>query len=500
MFWPPAGVAMAGLYLWGVRYGFSVFLGAFLLNFFLFKGMGQPLLTTLLMSSGLSLGSAVQGVVGAKVLYFFRRKLKDFRYILLLCFLTGIVCLISSSTGVVMLYGAGVVEAHEVGFSLFTWLMGDMLGVWLLTPLLLLFFTRPPRFDRKRFLYFIFYVVLLFWVLEQLFLHPYTQGYPLTWTLYAMSVWAALSFGRHGAMLCNLFIAGMAVWGTSMGLGVFGLLHYQEALFILQGYIAALCFSSLWLSSLLYERERAYGQILKANQAKSEFMAKMSHELRTPLNAIIGFSTHLQKQNALKGQEEIMLQRIRVNGMNLLNLVNDILDISRIEAKQMVLHMELLSPAQIVHEVKQTLQVLADQKGVILETEDHAQGAMWLVDPDKLRQILVNLVSNAIKFTPSGGTVTLALERFTEGVLAINVSDTGVGIADEEQSLIFEPFQQAHNQGTQPSQGTGLGLSISQSLAAEMGLKLTLTHSESGQGSTFTLSGDEQGEPSPPAA
>lgn len=492
VFWPPAGLAMAGLFLWGGRHTAWIFLGAFALNFSLFNSMGQAFLTSFVLATVLSLGSAVQGLVGAKVLYVFRRYLNDFRSILLLCFLTVLVCLISSVTGVVTLHIAGFMGWHEIPFAVFTWLMGDTLGVWLLTPLLLLLFARPLRFNRKRFLYFVLYVVLLFWVLEQLFLHPFTQGYPLTWILYAMSVWAALSFGRHGAMLCNLFIAGVAVWGTSMGLGIFGLLHYQDSLFILQGYIAALCISSLWLSSLLYERERAYAQLLKANQAKSEFMARMSHELRTPLNAIIGFSRHLHKQAQAEGRDDVMLQRIQANGMNLLNLVNDILDISRIEAKQMVLHMELLSPAQLAQEVRQMLQVLADQKSIDLQGEDRSQGALWLVDADKLRQILVNLISNALKFTPQGGRVSVVLERFPNGMLALHVTDTGAGIAAEDQVLIFEPFQQAHNQGTQPHQGTGLGLSISQSLAAEMGLKLTLTHSEPGQGSTFTLSGDIQ--------
>lgn len=492
VFWPPAGIGIAGLFLWGQRSVFWIFWGAFLLNFFLFYGMEISFAKILLLVVPLSLASALQAWVGARVLYRFRRKLNDFRYILFLSLLTACVCLISASTGVGMLYATGFIPAKEILASLFFWMAGDTLGIWLITPLVLLFFSRPLRFQRRGFVSFMLYLMVLFWVLDILFLHPYTRAYPLTWILYAMSVWAALSFGRHGAMVCNLFIAAFAVWGTSLHMGVFGLLHYQEALFILQGYIAVLCLSSLWLSSFLYEREKAYAQLLKANQAKSEFMAKMSHELRTPLNAIIGFSSHLYKQAQTEGKDGLMLHRIRANGMSLLNLVNDILDISRIEAQQVVLHMTLLLPSELARDVLQSLQVLADQKGVHLQWEDHAQGATWLADADKLRQILVNLMSNAIKFTPGGGVVTVALTREENSRLVLSIGDTGVGIPLEEQALIFEPFQQARNQGACSQQGTGLGLSISQSLASEMGLRLILLQSAPGQGSTFALSGEIQ--------
>lgn len=491
-FWPPAGLAMAFLFIWGKRLFWAPFIAAFLLVAGFFITSGFSLEKTLVMSFFMALGSTLQSVLGAWTLGYFRQRLNHFGSILFLLVLSLGLCWTSSVFGVTTLYLGGFIPYDRLTYAIFNWIIGDVLGVWLFTPLILLFTYRPLRFSLRPLLSFLGFMLFLLGVLYQVFLQDDAHRYPLLWLPYVVSLWAALSFGRHGVLFCNLFIASAAAWGASRHLGILGEYSPGASLLILQAYIGLMCVSSLWLSSLLYERERAYSQLLKANQAKSEFMAKMSHELRTPLNAIIGFSTHLHKQSVAKGQEEVMLQRIQANGMNLLNLVNDILDISRIEAKQMVLHMELLSPARLVQEVKQMLQVLADQKEVFLKSEDHSQGALWLADADKLRQILTNLLSNAIKFTPPSGTVTITLECFAAGVLAIHVSDTGVGIADEEQTLIFEPFQQAHNQGNQSQQGTGLGLSISQSLAAEMGLKLVLSHSQVGQGSTFTLSGDVQ--------
>lgn len=215
----------------------------------------------------------------------------------------------------------------------------------------------------------------------------------------------------------------------------------------------------------------------------------MSHELRTPLNAIIGFSGHLEKRSGEDAEQLLMLQRVKANGMHLLNLVNDILDISRIEAQQITLQMEAVAPGELMQQVLQDIQVLADQKNICLSDESLDAEDLWLADREKLKQIMINLLSNALKFTPQNGRVGVSLRRH-QTFLSLAITDNGRGIPVDKQQIIFEPFQQLENTSAEAQAGTGLGLSISRSLAVEMELSLFLEHSELGVGSTFVLQGE----------
>jgi signal transduction histidine kinase len=489
VFWPPAGIAMAAIFLFGRRISIGVWLGAFLLDMWLFQHIGASYLNGLVMSTLMASGAVLQALLGAVILNSFRRYLNHAGYVFLLALLVIGVCLIGATTGVLGLWLTSSISSVAVVPIFFTWLLGDTLGVWLFFPLVLLFVVHFPTFRLRKFFAFCLYLVVLGGILDFLFLHHHPASYPVAWVLYAMSVWAAFAFGRHGVLICNLAIACIATLGTSLGLGIFSGFEAREGLYILQGYICALSLSSLWLSLLLFERERAYAQLWQANQAKSEFMAKMSHELRTPLNAIIGFSSHLERQPTIESQQLVMLQRVKANGMHLLNLVNDILDISRIEAQQITLHIEAVSPGELMRQVLQEIQVLAEQKNIHLSDKNLDHQGLWLADRDKLKQIMINLLSNALKFTPENGYIDISLQQ-QEQFLKLAVMDSGIGIPPDKQKIIFEPFQQVENTSEEAQEGTGLGLSISRSLAAEMDLTLFLERSELDVGSTFSLQGE----------
>ena len=225
-----------------------------------------------------------------------------------------------------------------------------------------------------------------------------------------------------------------------------------------------------------------------ANHAKSEFLANMSHEIRTPMTAILGFTDILLDD--LKETETIAAaQTIKRNGEQLLRLINDILDISKIEAGKMEVEMMNWSPGQIVAEVVSLMHVRADAKGLTLG--DEIEGSLpetIMTDPVRLRQILVNLVGNAIKFTEKGGVrIVTKLVRDPQGQpsLAFAVIDTGSGIRDTEIGKLFEPFTQADGSPSRRHEGTGLGLAISRQLARALGGDVTAS-SEFGKGSTFT--------------
>ena len=229
----------------------------------------------------------------------------------------------------------------------------------------------------------------------------------------------------------------------------------------------------------------------RANAAKSTFLANMSHELRTPLNAIIGYSEMLADDAGDGGYESLLpdLERIRSAGRHLLTLINDVLDLSKIEAGKMELHVETFEVAGILDGVATTVRPLIEQNANRLVLADlEALGTMHS-DATRLRQILLNLLSNAAKFT-DGGTITLAAERAAEASsvdwLTFRVTDTGIGMTPEQVGNLFEAFAQAEAATASRYGGTGLGLAISRLLCRMMGGTVEV-ESAAGEGTTFTV-------------
>jgi len=224
----------------------------------------------------------------------------------------------------------------------------------------------------------------------------------------------------------------------------------------------------------------------RANGAKSDFLAKMSHELRTPLNAVLGYSEILLEDAELDGRGEQIadLQKISAAGKHLLAMVNDILDISKIEAGKMALHIETVDLDKLIDEVEATGRPLAAKNTNSFIVERGKNLGVMRADATKLRQAVFNLLSNAAKFTQNG-TITLSAKRVGEWV-DIAVIDTGIGISHEQQQALFSNFSQASSKIAAVYGGTGLGLSLSQNLCRLMGGQIEI-ESELGSGSRFTI-------------
>ncbi|MBV9774744.1 MAG: PAS domain-containing protein, partial [Gemmatimonadetes bacterium] len=225
-----------------------------------------------------------------------------------------------------------------------------------------------------------------------------------------------------------------------------------------------------------------------ANRAKSEFLSRMSHELRTPLNSVIGFASVLHKNKAgnLREQDRGYLERILANGKHLLGLINDILDLSKIEAGKVEVE---LAPTALDTLVRDTLTALRGARGpeVDLRMDVPESLAPLEADPGKLKQVLINLVGNALKFTERGVVrVAVSADPLTLRPYRIDVSDTGIGIPADRLAAIFQPFEQAESGTARRFEGTGLGLAICSSLCGLLGYELTV-RSEPGVGSTFSI-------------
>jgi signal transduction histidine kinase len=230
-------------------------------------------------------------------------------------------------------------------------------------------------------------------------------------------------------------------------------------------------------------------QLYEANRLKSDFLANMSHELRTPLNSIIGFSEVLQGIESLNGKQRRYASNIQKSGRLLLEMINDILDLAKVEAGKMEVRRSEFELSRLVSSQCDMIHSLSEDKNISLSVDVPEDLPRAFQDPNKLGQIINNLLSNAIKFTPEGGMITVSVSDMDTGRFRLTVSDTGVGIAEEDQAIVFQKFRQSRKvldgEGlTREFAGTGLGLSIVKELCKLLHGEIDF-ESEVGKGTEF---------------
>ena len=248
----------------------------------------------------------------------------------------------------------------------------------------------------------------------------------------------------------------------------------------------------------------------KANLAKREFLFNMSHDIRTPMNAIIGFTALAQTHIDDRGQVEDYLKKISVSSQHLLSLINDVLDMSRIESGKVTLEAKPVHLPELVHELRDIIQAVVSKKDLSLTLDTvGVENEDIIADPLRLEQILINVLANAVKFTPDGGQISLwIVQKDTAPAgyadFEFHIKDNGIGMSEEFQKHIFEQFARERTSTVSKIQGTGLGMAITKSLVDMMGGRITVK-SEQGKGSEFTISlrfpiGEAKTEQTPPAA
>jgi signal transduction histidine kinase len=488
--WPASGIALAALLTFGFRLWPGVFVGAFVAN----AWIGAPWAVAL----GIAAGNTLEAVIGAYLLMRvpgFRTSLDRVRDVLALVVLAAAASTaVSATTGVLSLYVAGIATRAQLGEAWLAWWVGDAIADLVVAPLLLVhaFAPMPRLAPRRRFEAFVLIAVV---VAVNVMIFSSSSANEVTrighaYLVFPPLIWAALRFGQRGAVTTTFLTTVIAIWGTALGDGPFARTELNESLLALQIFMAVVAGTFLVLGASIAERGRAeenlrhaHATVAEANRTKSEFLAVMSHELRTPLNAISGYVELMftTLEDAITEAQRKYLTRIRTNQQHLLTMIEDILSFAKLEAGSLSLEKQRVSVGDTLAELESLIEPELQRKEVAFTCAPCDRNLMVEANPERLRQILLNLLANAVKFTPSGGHVGVGASREADRI-RMWVSDTGIGIPADQLERVFEPFFQVDRGTTRSYPGIGLGLAIARDLARAMGGDVRI-ESERGHGS-----------------
>jgi signal transduction histidine kinase len=475
--WAPTGIALAAVLLAGRRIWPGIFVGALVANLL----TGAPWLA----AAGIATGNTLEAVVGAYALSRvagFRLSLDRLRDVLALIVLAAALStMISATIGVATLYTAGLVQQSKLAETWRTWWVGDAIGALLIAPAILVWAKRPRVHPSPRGLLEVA-ILTLGVVLASLvvFFAPIRNGGgPLgeAYVFFPLLMWAAIRFGQRGSVTATVVVSAIAVIGTVLGRGPFILPTLHENLLTLQTFMGITGATFLVLGASVSERER-YEEELRAardiataaNSAKAGFLAVMSHELRTPLNAIAGYAEILSLgvDGPLTQKQNEAIARIRSNQQHLLSLIDDVLNFAKIEAGSTSIASEPVLICDLLDSLEPVLRPDLARRELTFVWNGCDRALAAQADPVRLRQILLNVLGNAIKFTPPHGRIELSAARIADKI-SICVSDTGIGIPADKIARVFEPFFQVQSGTTREYAGVGLGLAISRDFARAMG-------------------------------
>src|SRR6266516_2685988 len=492
--WPPAGIALAALLLLGYRAWPAIFVGAFLVN----VTTAGNVATSLAVASG----NTLEAVCGAWLVNRFAGGTTVFdrpQGVFTFALAAVVSTIISPAFGVTSLALAGFADWTNHGAIWLTWWLGDTTGDLLIAPLIILWsIASKRRWNRREAVEAGILLLLLFVLSEAVFggwLTISARNYPIAFICGPIVIWTAFRFTQRETATGIFILSAIAICGTLHGFGPFVRGTENQSLLALQSWTAVLTITAMALSAGMAERRRVQEELQQqkavvegVNRTKDHFLAMLSHELRTPLTPVISALEGLETEPAQTGEVKSALAMIRRNVELETQLIDDLLDFTRIAKDKLQLRFAPVDAHLAISNVVEICRAEADSRRLGVHLNLRANAHYVAADTAKFQQIIWNLLKNAIKFTPEDGEIAISSSNPSPEVLSISVCDTGIGVEPEVIQRIFDPFEQGNRSFERRFGGWGLGLAISRSLAEAHGGTLTAQSEGHDRGSTFILS------------
>ena len=465
--WPPAGIALAALLVLGYRMWPAIFVGAFLVN-----------LTTLgniFTSFGVATGNTLEAICGAWLVNWlaggpsaFSRPQNVFKFAVA----AAASATLSPTIGIASLALAGFAQWSNYWSIWSTWWLGDTSGDLIVAPFLLLWSisTTSRRWNGKKALEVSVLLLLLVFLGETVFggWFPISaRNYPISFICGPIVIWTAFRFTPRETATGILLLSAIAIWGTLRGFGPFIMKTENHSLLMLQWWTAALTITAMAIAAAITERNRAQAAIEQqkeaveaANRTKDNFLAMLSHELRTPLTPVLAALETLESENHGSPESRNSLSMIRRNVELESQLIDDLLDLTRIAKDKLQLRLGTLDAHEIIKNVVEMCRPEAEVRSLKVHINLRAGAHHVAGDTAKFQQIVWNLLKNAIKFTSGSGEITIGSSNPETQSIAIVVHDTGIGIDPSIMNRIFDPFEQGEQTFQRRFGGLGLGLAI----------------------------------------
>jgi signal transduction histidine kinase/CheY-like chemotaxis protein len=492
--WPPAGIALAALIILGFRVWPAIFVGAFIVNFWTTPNI--------LVSLGIASGNTLEALCGAWLVTQFAGGMQVFdrpQNVFKFALAAVISTMLAPTFGVSSLAIGGFAQWSNYWPIWLTWWLGDASGILVIAPLLLLWSvpTTQRKWNQKQALEVSVLLLLLVFLAETVFggWFPISaHNYPISFICGPIVIWMAFRFTPRETATGIFILSAIAIWGTLRGFGPFILRTENQSLLMLQSWTAALTITVMAIAAAIAERNRAQAAIEQqkeaveaANRTKDNFLAMLSHELRTPLTPVMAALDTLDANGLGSTESKHSLAMIRRNVELESQLIDDLLDLTRIAKDKLQLRFGPLDAHEVINNVVEICRSEAEARNLKLHLNLRGGAHHVSGDAAKYQQIVWNLLKNAIKFTADNGEIIISSTNPEPQLLAIAVHDTGIGIEPEIMNRIFDPFEQGERAFQRRYGGLGLGLAISKSLAQAHGGTLIARSEGRDRGSTFIL-------------
>lgn len=507
--WPPTGIAIAALLIFGSRVWPGVFIGALAANL----ALNLPIAADI----GIASGNTLEAILAWYLLQRSKRwdgSFESVRDVMTFIVYAAVLApLVSATIGSVSVCFGDPRQWSNFVWLWLTWWMGDGFGALIVSPLLLSWSLswKIDRADAPEILALLVLLIIVVLIVFGGWFPGPVKTYPLAYLCLPCLLWAALRFDQRIVTGSIVLMAAVAVWGAKHGYGPFIQAGSNITLLLLMSFVGTSALMTLLVAAVTVERRKAEEekwrlaselerrradlleresharqQAEEASRLKEEFLATVSHELRTPLNAVVGWSRLLRSGKLDNDGRSHAVEVIERNAAAQRQIVEDLLDVSRIVAGKLRINTQPVDLLLVIHAAIDAVRPAAEAKEIKITTHVEAPDLIVKADVERLQQVFWNLLANAVKFTPHGGVIDVYLER-SDSLAEVRIEDSGPGVPPDFLPHIFERFSQADGSSTRKHGGLGLGLAIVRHLIELHGGTVSATNRDEKGGAILTV-------------